>query len=125
MVLEITKNKSLGLLLVLISQTHSVPQHDYKNYLYHYIVKVHDEQAYAQIREKEKENIRFLLKLWLRELTNRIFTKTVISPEDNVVIDKIINEVVKKKNRYYPSIQTMTLKINSYKNFHKVFQNHS
>ena len=90
----LTKNKSLSLLLILISQIHNVPKHDNENYHYHYAIMLHDEEIYKQIRDTQKKNIRALLKLWIKSLTYKIFIGTDISPEDKRTIEQKIHETI-------------------------------
>ena len=104
---EITKNKSLSLLIILISQTHNVSDYD-KNYHYYYSISMHDEAVYNTIQNTQKKNIQYLLKLWLKELTYKILDEPQISPEDKKIIDRQIDEAVKnKKKKHELSIENI------------------
>ncbi|ABD44912.1 hypothetical protein ECHHL_0169 [Ehrlichia chaffeensis str. Heartland] len=90
-IFEILSTDPLKLLLVIVPEVCDVPTADNENYRYHSIIQFYTNTSHKTIQDKKKA--RLLLKLWFKELINKISDRVIIFPEDQKIIDKALNKL--------------------------------
>ncbi|AHX04528.1 hypothetical protein [Ehrlichia japonica] len=111
-ILEILSTNPLNLLLVIVPQICDVPTINNENYRYYSIIQSYTNQAHTNIQDKKAS---LLLKLWLKELIYKISDRIIISPEDQKIIDIILNKLFNKLKNIHPNQQIKNTLFNKFR----------
>ncbi|KJV65651.1 MULTISPECIES: hypothetical protein [Ehrlichia] len=101
-ILEILSTDPLNLLLVIVSQICDVTITDNETYRYYSIIQSYTNKAYTKIQDKK---VKLLLKLWFKELIHKISGRIIIFPEDQKIIDRMLNKLFNKLKNITPNQQ--------------------